>query len=68
MLIINEAIDTFKTDKTDDNILMILTIIDGCIENISSKYSENEKKIGGHAVVIFGYDDTKKIFMLNIFK
>lgn len=26
---------------------------------------KNEKKIGGHAVVIFGYDDTKKLFLLR---
>lgn len=34
ILIINEAISTYQTDKTDDNIMMILTIIKGCIDNL----------------------------------
>lgn len=45
MLIVDESIDSFKTDKTDDNILMILTIIKASIENIQKMIGNDEKKI-----------------------
>ena len=34
MLIIDESIESFLIDKTDDNIMLILTIIKASIENI----------------------------------
>jgi len=45
MLIVDESIDSFKTDKTDDNIMMILTIIKASIENIQKIIGNDEKKI-----------------------
>ena len=45
MLIIDESIDSFKTDKTDDNIMLILTIISASIENILKMIGNDEKKI-----------------------
>jgi hypothetical protein len=45
MLIIDESIESFSVDKTDDNIMLILTIIKACIENIQDKISEDDKKI-----------------------
>ena len=53
MLIIDEAISSFKTDKTDDNIMMILTIINGCIENIQSMWSNDDIKIVTNLVIAF---------------
>jgi hypothetical protein len=42
---IDESIKTFKTDKTDDNILMILTIIKDSIENlIKNGLNDTDKK------------------------
>lgn len=35
-LIIDESIKSYEIEKTDDNIMMILTIINGCIENITN--------------------------------
>ena len=45
MLIVDESIDSFKTDKTDDNIVMILTIIKASIENIQTMMGNDEKKV-----------------------
>ena len=45
LLIIDESIDSFKTDKTDDNIMLILTNIKASFENIQKMISEDEKKI-----------------------
>jgi hypothetical protein len=45
MLIIDETIDSFKTDKTDDNIMLILTIIKASIENIQKTIGNDEKKV-----------------------
>lgn len=45
MLIVDEAIDSFKTDKNDDNIMLILTIIKASIENIQTMIGNDEKKI-----------------------
>ena len=45
LLIIDESIESFKSDKTDDNIMLILTIINGSIENIQKIIGNDEKKI-----------------------
>jgi hypothetical protein len=45
MLIVDEYINSFKTDKTDDNIMLILTCIKGAIENIQAMISDDEKKV-----------------------
>lgn len=52
-LIINDAIDSYKLDKNDDNIMMILTIINGCIENIQLTWSEEDKKSITNDVIKF---------------
>ena len=45
MLIVDESIDSFKTDKTDDNIMLILTNIKASIENIQKIIGNDEQKI-----------------------
>jgi hypothetical protein len=61
MLIIDEAIGYFETDKTDDNIMLILTIIKASIENIQDLISDDERKILIDQVIKF----TNKVDAMN---
>jgi hypothetical protein len=45
LLIIDDSIKSFSTDKTDDNILFILTCIKASIENIQTHMTDAYKKI-----------------------
>jgi hypothetical protein len=56
MLIIDEFINSFKTDKTDDNIMLILTVINGTIENIQNIITKDEQKIIMDQVLKFTAD------------
>jgi len=53
ILIIDEAIESYKRDKTDDNIMMILTIINACLENISSIWTQEDIKNITRLVITF---------------
>jgi hypothetical protein len=56
VLIIDETISSYKIDKTDDNIMMILTIVHGCIENIQSLWSPDDIKTIINLVIGFSND------------
>lgn len=53
ILIIDEAVESYMRDKTDDNIMMILTIIDGCLENINSLWTQEDIKNITNLVIAF---------------
>jgi len=53
ILIIDEAIESYKRDKTDDNIMMILTIINGCLENIYSLWTQEDIKNITNLIIAF---------------
>ncbi len=53
ILIIDEAIESYKSDNTDDNIMLILTIINACLENISSMWKQEDIKNITNLVVAF---------------
>ena len=59
LMIIDEAIKSFKTEQTDDNIMLILTIIYGTIDNIQKLITNDEKKIITELVVKFTTDVDK---------
>jgi hypothetical protein len=42
ILIIDDTIKLYETDKTDDNIMLILTIINGCIDNIQTIWTPTD--------------------------
>lgn len=56
ILIIEESIETYKIDKTDDNILMILTIINGALENIASLWTQENIKDITNLIIAFSND------------
>jgi hypothetical protein len=53
ILIIDEAIESYKSDNTDDNIMLILTIINACLENISSMWKQEDIKNITRLVIAF---------------
>lgn len=61
MQIIHETINLFEIDKTDDNIMYIITILHGSIENIIDKVDDTTKNKIINYIIVF----TNQIDQLN---